>query len=147
MNELTIVAFLQNMWVRPHQVARVSRFDPLSEERKRMTAYALFAGCVTGRRLKRALGEDICSRIVWQEASPVVADNPRDYHPPDLQHVRAVLNKYQPQLVLCFTRAGEGLIRTMLDEGTVFVPCQHPAARKPNGDLERARKIIEALIK
>lgn len=46
------VAFLQNMWVRPHQVAVVAKDGAASDMRERLIRYALFAGCVTGRRLK-----------------------------------------------------------------------------------------------
>jgi hypothetical protein len=79
---MKIVAFLQNMWVRnPESARRILKRAP--QVRERLIAYSLFAGCLTGRRLKAALGEELCQSIVWEEASPVIADNAKDYHPPD----------------------------------------------------------------
>jgi hypothetical protein len=113
-----------------------------------MIHYALFAGCTTGRRLEAALGEDLCSCIRWQEANPFVANNPKDYFPPDPVHIRAVLSKHKPNVVLSFTKAGEAVIRTLLDEGTVFIPCPHPACRRFKLTLialHGVREAIEAL--
>jgi len=126
---MKIVAFLQNMWVKPRQVKTVSKWPPLSEERERMIEYALFAGCLTGRRLKAALGEDVCNLIVWQEANPTIADNPKTYYPPDREHIRAVLEHHKPDMVICFTKAGEAAIREALPPWLKFFPCVHPAAR------------------
>ena len=63
--------------------------------RERLIRYLLFAGCITGRRLKQALGEDLCQRIIWQEANPTVADNSKDYFPPSMPHLLAVMAKHE----------------------------------------------------
>lgn len=110
---MKIVAFLQNMWVLPSQVDGVSRWGATSPQRERMIHYALFAGCLTGRRLRQYLGEELCSEIKWQEANPTIADNPRDYFPPDRMHIGRVFMKHQPDLVLCFTKRGEKEVREM----------------------------------
>jgi hypothetical protein len=135
-DKVKIVAFLQNMWVRPHQVQTVIRWSPTSEQRERMIEYSLFAGCRSGQVLKRGLGDDLCSGIRWQEASPVVADNPMDYHPPDPDHIKAVLEKHRPQVVLCFTKTGETCIRQTVGDTAKFISCLHPAYRRRDKVME-----------
>jgi hypothetical protein len=123
---MKIVAFLQNMWVRnPEAARRILRRSP--EVRERLIAYALFAGCLTGRRLKAALGEDLCQSIVWEEASRVISDNPKDYHAPDAEHIKAVLAKHRPEVVLCFSRGAEKVIRQLCSCRMISAP--HPATR------------------
>lgn len=147
------VAFLQNMWVKPHQVPKVQRWASTSEEREGMIHYALFAGCKTGRTLKLALGDDLCAQIIWQEASPVIADNPKDYHAPDAKHIWEVLNKHQPDSILCLTRTGQEQIFVACRNWCAangrppmkFVSAPHPAARGAHvfADLqEAARRLV-----
>ena len=141
---MKIVAFLQNMWVSPNRVAYVSSFNPVSETRELMIAYALFAGCLTGRRLEQVFGEQLCSDIIWQEANPTIADNPRTYYPPDNKHIAAVLSKHSPDVILCFTRAGEDAIKGLMPYAVMFFPCIHPAARGKD-TLDRLRHTARAL--
>jgi hypothetical protein len=116
-----------------------------------MMEYALFAGCLTGRRLKTAFGP-ICENIIWEEASPVVADNPRDYHPPDIDHVRSVLVEHKPDVVLCFTRRGEEVLRVWCHMFGLpeyrFLTAPHPAARGSDTvpELNRMATDLRALI-
>ena len=142
---MKIVAFLQNMWVRPGQVESVSRSAPTSDQRERMIHYALFAGCATGRRLKSTFGDVLCQRIRWQEASPIVAGDPKTYFPPDPAHIGMVLKKHQPKIVLCFTRQGESAIRSMLDGSVLFIPCVHPACRAAD-TMDRLRRVAGVLL-
>ncbi len=60
--DMKIIAFLQNMWVRdPEKVRRsLEREEDLeirAEHRLRYIEYALFAGCLTGRRLEALRGD------------------------------------------------------------------------------------------
>jgi hypothetical protein len=130
---MKVVAFLQNMWVRdPRHVAKMNGEDPLTELRETLIRYCLFAGCLTGRRLKKAFGEPWCDAIIWQEASPIVDSNPKRYHAPDESHIRAVLTKHEPKIVLCFTKAGEPVVKDVLTKHftiTHFIAAVHPAAR------------------
>lgn len=144
---MKIVAFLQNMWVRnPARVRRMLDRDTTGKLRERVLAHALFAGCLTGRRLRAGLGEELCDSIVWEEASPVIADNPQDYHAPDPEHIRRVLAKHQPDLVLCFTKRGEQEILAACDCQVISAP--HPAARSADvtEHLERVRLAIETMM-
>lgn len=60
-----VVAFMQNMWVRdPARVRAI--IDRHGEEARRKLIYQfLFAGCISGRRLKTAFGNLIETFAVW----------------------------------------------------------------------------------
>lgn len=127
--KLQVVAFLQNMWVRdPERMKRAFAEDTTGKLRLRMIEYCLFAGCLTGRRLKAAFG-DWCEDIIWEEASPVISGDPKEYHAADPLHIASVLHEHKPQVVLCFTRAGEKVIRAACGDGVHFIPVVHPACR------------------
>lgn len=141
---MKVVAFLQNMWVRnPAKIQRMFDSDPTGELRLRLIEYALFAGCLTGRRLKKGLGEDWCDAIIWEEASPVIDNDYKRYHPPEEAHITAVLAKHQPDLVLCFTKRGEPTVKKLCKCPVIGMP--HPAARgkAPILALEATRKQLE----
>lgn len=132
------VAFLQNMWVRdPERVKQmladgVARFG--EKYRHRLTATFLFAGCQTGRRLRRELG-DRCESILWEEASREVLGNPRDVPVADLAHITTVIRTEEPQLVLAFGAVARAAILPLAHQRGVTLPhfhligSPHPAAR------------------
>src|SRR4051812_46598313 len=101
----TIVAFMQNMWVRDPE--RVKQFiaahpEPTRERYRRLLiARLLFMGCLTGRRLQAAFG-DVCDSIVWEESTREIAGDPKTIFPPDLIHIRQVLAECEPSVVLTF---------------------------------------------
>lgn len=139
---MKIVAFLQNMWVYPRSAPTVERHAPVSEERERMIEYCLFSGCLTGRRLRSALGEDLCDQITWQEANPTVATDPKKYYAPDPNHIRAVLDFHKPDAVICFTRAGEAVLRSLCS--CAFYAAPHPAAQQADV-MEKLKAVAEQL--
>lgn len=146
---MTIVAFLQNMWVRDAaQIRSMINRDTTGRLRERLVRYSLFAGCLTGRRLKAAFGE-LCDEIVWEEASPVIDDNAKRYHPPVEAHIRAVLAKHQPGIVLCLTKRGEPALKAIVEAASTalrpirFIPSIHPAARGPGAVLQLAAAAVK----
>lgn len=127
---MKIVAFLQNMWVRePSKLkAMLARND--EAYRRDMCKRLLFAGCVTGRRLRQGLG-DLCDEIIWEECTREIADNPRDILPPQRDHIRAVLTEIQPAIIVAFGRVAASAV---FEHGrdvvkAEFLTCCHPAAR------------------
>lgn len=81
-----IVAFLQNQWFRdPERMKRI-REDVHWKDKPRWhwNATWLFFGCLTGRRLLEALGEDLCSEIYWEEISPEIGGFAASAFPADL---------------------------------------------------------------
>ena len=64
MNPPIILAFMQNIWVRnPEKVrAMLARYG--DDFRLRFVKWALFRGCVSGRRLKLVLGAELCDKFI-----------------------------------------------------------------------------------
>lgn len=98
----------------------------------------LFMGCKTGRVLKSALGEDLCEEIEWMEASPEIGDRPSAKFPPDLEHIRAILAHFEPNLVICFGKVAAEGVKQVFSGEMIEVP--HPAARQP-GVFEKLRDL------
>ena len=73
---MKILAFMQNMWVRdPQRIKDSIAKMPVhqrAEHRLRLIEYCLFAGCKSGRVLKKVFGP-LCGEIIWEEASPEIA--------------------------------------------------------------------------
>jgi hypothetical protein len=120
-----ILAFLQNQWFKnPERAAAIYARRP--ELRRKLNARFLFAGCLTGRRLRMSLGDDLCREIEWEEVSKEVAGESSGAFPPDPKHVAAVLEEVKPDVVLLFGKIAEEIEH--------MVPCKvikapHPAAR------------------
>src|SRR5690348_11271099 len=109
---MKVLAFLQNMWVRnPDRVRRMIESDETGEFRSRLIEYALFAGCLTGRRLKAALGQAWCDRIIWEESSPVVTGKASDCPLPDAEHIRKTIAKHGPHAIVCLSSPALETIR------------------------------------
>lgn len=140
---MTVLAFLQNMWVRnPAEANAMIQRNP--NVRRRLIKYSLFAGCLTGRRLKSALGP-WCDKIIWDELSPVIDNNPKTYHPPDVDHIQKVLSEVAPDLIICFSRRGLPKLKPMTE--IKIIDCPHPAARQPTvaAELHKLRLDLDEL--
>jgi hypothetical protein len=127
------VAFLQDIWDRdPDKVRRMLACDRTGKLREKLVKYALFAGCLTGRRLRAAF-RSLCDEVVWEDAGPAVCGSPDVYCPPDRAHILAVLDRHRPDVVLCFTRCGQDAVeaacRAWGGPTPVFIAALHPAAR------------------
>jgi hypothetical protein len=151
------VAFLQNQWFDDPDGVRqmLARHDhePIVRERvrRRLIHYALFAGCLTGRRLKKAFG-DLTSEIIWEEGSRVISGNSRDFHPPDSVHIGSTIREEKPDFILCFGRANKPVIESICpfsrkDVKVFYMP--HPAARQSTvvQDLADGAEALRTSIK
>jgi len=123
------VAFLQNMWVKNPERVRADIQRHGEGFRLRFMKYALFAGCVTGRRLKAAFG-DLCDEIVWEETTREIAGDPKTIFPAQPDHIRAVLEKYKPDVVLTFGAIARLVVLPLWSGRLIAAP--HPAARQPD---------------
>lgn len=140
------VAFLQNMWVRnPDRVKAV--FAREGEAfRLKYIKYALFAGCLTGRRLKVVFGQEACSEIVWEETTREIAGDAKTIFPPQPGHIQAVLAQHQPDIVLAFGTIASNALYKILQRTPpgktlpLLITAPHPAARQPDTllNLQRA---------
>ena len=123
---------MQNMWVKDPERLRKSierRGEPM---RRRMVHYALFAGCKSGRVLRKYLGEAHCANIIWEEASLEIGGISASCFPADLDHMTARILQEQPDLVLAFGKVeSDELLK--IDLMRTFLACPHPASR----DLEK----------
>lgn len=138
---MTAVAFMQNQWVRdPERVkALIARHG--EPYRRRLIATALFAGCLSGRRLKAAFG-DACRRIVWEESTREIAGDPRTVFPADPVHIQAVIAEIKPTVVLTFGRIAGAAVVPLWTGNLIASP--HPAARQAD-TMERLRYASQQL--
>lgn len=145
---MVILAFMQNMWVRdPIRVKRcIEQFG--EGYRRRLIHYALFAGCLSGRRLQSAFGKEVCDQIKWEEASREITGYANAAPPADPAHIAAVLSQFNPDVVLCFGRIAGDAVPALYTGRMILAP--HPAARGPDtliklrGAVTDLRAIIDA---
>jgi hypothetical protein len=125
---MRIVAFMQNLWVRdPERVLYlIARHG--ENYRRRLIAYALFAGCASGRRLKATFGDELCRRITWEEASREITGNPEACPPADPVHIANALKHYKPDIVICFGHIAGDAVEPLWRGKLIGAP--HPAARQ-----------------
>lgn len=157
---MKIVAFLQNQWFKePERIKwtiertierekeRGARGKTADEVREYYLAAFLFWGCLTGQRLKKALGE-LTNQIVWEEVSREIGGSSSSCFPPDLAHVRDVLDRHKPEVVLTFGKLaleGLGAVRKPRDRFRI-ISSPHPASRSPDVPI-RLKEVARELYK
>lgn len=152
-----ILAFMQCMWLRdPEKHRRIlASYDhdiPRREKlRRRMIAYALFAGCKSGRVLKCVFGAELCERIIWEEASREIGGESSAAFPADVDHILATILAEQPDCVIGFGKIACGGIEDALKRypGLMsFVRAPHPAARHATvvAELDEAKFSLDYLL-
>lgn len=129
---MVILAFLQNQWFNdPEGVKEMMREHP--ERRQRYIEAFLFMGCLTGRRLRSAFGEELCDAITWEEISPEIGSKSSSKFPPDPVHIKNVIDQFQPTVIVAFgSLAQEGIkyhLATHRFVGRVLYG-PHPADRR-----------------
>jgi hypothetical protein len=148
---MMIVAFLQNQWFKDPARMRQILATQFKGDRESFERTFLFFGCLTGRRLMIAFGEELCDRIVWSNASPLIAGQSDDVFPPDPSHMASVIRKHTPQIVLLFGAVAQAgmadvipiLRRDVHHVGFQIIAAPHPAAR---GALTTARLAAAAKL-
>lgn len=123
------LAFLQNMWVRDPDRVRALIEKHGEEYRTRFMRQALFAGCLTGRRIKAAFGDELLRTIHFEEASREIAGDSKTICPPDPDHIRKALALHQPRIVLTFGKVASDAVAPLWTGRLIQIP--HPAARHP----------------
>lgn len=146
---MKIVCFLQNQWFKnPDSARRALASHP--ENRSYLVRAWLFMGCITGRRLRASFGEEFCdsSDVIWDNVSPQIGGYASAVFPPDFAHIRAILAKHEPQIVVAFGKvAAAPMIELSQDAHWRLVTCPHPAARhaRVQADLSIAARRIRDL--
>lgn len=131
MSNKKILAILQNQWFRnPGQVKAIYQRYP--EQRNRLIRDFLFMGCLSGKRLMSALGEELCYQIIWEEASPEIGSYSGSNFGADLIHIKWAIKKHLPNIVIAFGKVAGDAVRQIESENdlpTSFLYAPHPAAR------------------
>ncbi len=146
-----ILCFLQNMWVRePEKVRAWLAKNP--DLWNRAVAGFLFAGCLTGRRLRTCFGDELISQMTFDECTKEIAGDSRTVCSPDPEHIKAALEKHRPKIVVTFGKVAASALdhvcyETKQDTPSVIpiINCPHPAARQPDTieKLKAAAKQIQ----
>lgn len=132
-----ILAFMENMWLQPKSKDSFDRSYfriknehgaiAAEEYRLKIIEYALFAGCVTGKRLKAAFGPKLIELIVWEESTRHIGTYPKQKFSADLTHMRKAIAHHRPRIIVTFgNTAGDALAAVWHGASE---RCIHPAAR------------------
>jgi hypothetical protein len=140
---MKILGVMQNQWFRdPDRIRTALARQPTDERRyqyrQRLIAYALFAGCKSGRVLTQTLGSDLCDAITWEEASPQIGGKASSCFPADLSHLESVLARERPDIIVAFGEIAGNALRSLNISNAIFAP--HPTARRP-GTLDRLTQV------
>jgi hypothetical protein len=133
-----ILAFLQHLWVHDPERVKVMIARGGEEARLRIIRTVLFGGCLSGRRLHEAFRDELCRRIIWEEASPEIASDAKTVYKPDPEHIRSVLTRIRPDIVVCFGQLASEAVARQWPGKTIRAP--HPACRRS----DTARRLREA---
>lgn len=149
---MKIVAILQNQWFKnPAKIKQIiaeKESEGFVDAREFYIKTFLFWGCLTGRRLQATLGETYCDEIVWEECSREMGSSASSKFPADMQHIRQVISKHKPNVVIAFGQLAKDALMQIYESGTqdyVLLLAPHPAARQ--GDvlqqLRNLRKLLD----
>lgn len=95
---MKIVGFLQNCWFPPDtKLSYIQEYLNNDDVRRKVLARSY-----TGKRLLKAFGEIYYANIIWENVSIEVGLDPNHSGTPNYDHVQAVINKHDPDLVLTF---------------------------------------------
>jgi hypothetical protein len=141
-----ILAFLQNQWFRQPERVR-AMYDERPDLRNEYIRHFLFMGCLTGKRLSAAFGEDIChEHIIWEEVSPEIGGAASSKFPADFEHIGTAIYKYKPRIIVALGKSASDALEGMLgmERPPIRLICgPHPAAR--NNPMPRLREIGDEL--
>lgn len=138
---MTIVAFLQNQWVRDPVRVKAMIEKHGERYRQKFICFALFAGCLTGRRIRKAFGEEVVTSITWEETSKEIGDKASAFFPPDFDHINKVLIDTQPDIVIAFGSSATKALQKVWKGKLISGP--HPAARGSHIKAELDRMALE----
>jgi hypothetical protein len=144
------LAFLQNSYYGNDRAAErmretFARIGDDYRQRAYVIGYGVFAGCRTGRNLRRTFGTELCRHVIeWENASRFCgAQHGDDHGGADIDHVVAAINYWKPKAVIAFGAVAASAFKEIaLDEGQVLIVGPHPA-RCSFDELLRMRKELE----
>lgn len=156
---MTILAIMQNQWLKNHELHqrrfdayKLKDLDRWKEYWRRGVAYALFAGCRSGRVLESHLGKELCREIIWDESTTVITGSPSECPPADLEHIQWTMEDVRPDVVLTLGRSARLGFESTRDKfgflGGIHIPAPHPACRAPadHARLKTACATLKSLV-
>lgn len=154
---MKILAILQNTWAKDPDRVHVLLVRN-QDRRHEVVARLLFAsGCLTGRRILRVFGEMLKQHDwTFENASTVVTGNSGGSPPYNAGHVRGVISRHRPDVIIafgCASREAIKDIRAGRKENAFTLPpvieCVHPALQKPGwlAQMVTARMKLEEVLK
>lgn len=121
---MKILAFLQNMYCdNPELVKRIVTEDNWN----RLVKKFLFQS-FTGKRIIKAFGEELANRIIYDESTDEIADNPYSACKPNIVHIRWALHKHKPDIVITFGGIAYKSVSSVYKGELIRLP--HPASRR-----------------
>ena len=142
MKTIIILAFLQNLWVKDPRYT-YDFFKKYPNSRNNIIKSLLFMGCLTGRRIKKAFGWELADRIIYDECTKEIANNPKTICNPDLEHIKETLNKFKPDRVITFGAIAYKAVSKVFPKDKIF-KSPHPAARQKN-TMDKLKSIAKEL--
>lgn len=141
-----VLGIMQNQWFKDPERVRRMLSAPTADPklRRRLIAYSLFAGCKSGRVLRKTLGTEWCERILWDEASLEIGGHAASVFPADLLHIRALIDREKPSLVVAFGKIAVDAVFALDGAMPPLLAAPHPAARQP--DTEVRLRAIRATL-
>lgn len=143
---MTILAFLQNAWFPPWvSKNHVKLYIENDSFRKKVLARSF-----TGRKLIRTLGEELYTKIIWDNISHEVGDYPGFCGIPSEDTVLNKIVLHRPKLILAFGRVSTQTLLKLHAEREINIPVmttKHPNARHfPDSELENFGRKIKMYI-
>lgn len=91
---------MQNMWARePERVKAMFARHP--GQRNELIKRLLFAGGLSGQRLRETFGE-LCDMIIWEEANVKIFGTSNGMMAADIGHIKNAIGIHKPDLIICF---------------------------------------------
>ncbi len=130
MSAAKIIGVMQNMWVKdPDRMKKsIERYG--EKHRRRFIHYSLFAGCKSGRVLKSIFGQELCDKIIWEEASKEIGGKASSAFPADMEHLYQLICNEQPHIVIAFGKIASNALKKIVKSDMLII-APHPAARHP----------------
>lgn len=146
---MKIVGILQNQWFKnPEKIKRIIADEEskgFADAREFYIKTFLFWGCLTGRRIKSALGEDWIEQIIFEECSREMGNSASSRFPADLKHIQQVIDKHKPTVVIAFGQLAKDALMQLYERNNfVLLLAPHPAARQSDV-LQQLRELKRLL--
>lgn len=143
---MKVLAFLQNQWFRnPAKIKQIIQDAEFPDAREFYIKTFLFWGCLTGRRIKAALGEAWIEQITFEECSREMGNSASSRFPADLQHIQQVIDKHKPTVVIAFGQLAKDALMQLYERNSfVLLLAPHPAARQ--SDVSQQLRELKRLL-